>query len=40
MTTRDDRTAAFHDLHVAGCFVMPNPVSTFQGLPNVDALLS
>lgn len=25
MTTYDDRTAAFHDLHAAGCFVMPNP---------------
>lgn len=25
MTTYDDRIAAFHDLHAAGCFVMPNP---------------
>jgi 2-methylisocitrate lyase-like PEP mutase family enzyme len=25
MTTRDERIAAFHRLHAAGCFVMPNP---------------
>ena len=25
MSVQDDRTAAFHDLHSSGCFVMPNP---------------
>lgn len=25
MKPRNDRTAAFHELHGAGCFVMPNP---------------
>jgi 2-methylisocitrate lyase-like PEP mutase family enzyme len=25
MTVQDDRVAAFHRLHAAGCFVMPNP---------------
>ncbi|WP_182376775.1 isocitrate lyase/phosphoenolpyruvate mutase family protein [Nocardioides sp. WS12] len=25
MTTYDERTAAFHELHLSGCFVMPNP---------------
>jgi methylisocitrate lyase len=25
MDARDDRTAAFHQLHESGCFVMPNP---------------
>ncbi len=25
MSVRDDRVAAFHRLHEAGCFVMPNP---------------
>lgn len=25
MTVQDDRVAAFHRLHSAGCFVMPNP---------------
>lgn len=25
MTVQDDRVAAFHQLHAAGCFVMPNP---------------
>ena len=25
MTTHDDRVDAFHRLHAAGCFVMPNP---------------
>ena len=25
MTTQQDRVAAFHSLHSAGCFVMPNP---------------
>lgn len=25
MTRQDDRVAMFHDLHSAGCFVMPNP---------------
>lgn len=25
MPALDDRRAAFHDLHAAGCFVMPNP---------------
>lgn len=25
MTAQDDRVAAFHRLHSAGCFVMPNP---------------
>ncbi len=25
MTTLDDRVTAFHRLHAAGCFVMPNP---------------
>jgi 2-methylisocitrate lyase-like PEP mutase family enzyme len=25
MTVQDDRVAAFHRLHVDGCFVMPNP---------------
>jgi 2-methylisocitrate lyase-like PEP mutase family enzyme len=25
MTEQDDRVEAFHELHAAGCFVMPNP---------------
>jgi 2-methylisocitrate lyase-like PEP mutase family enzyme len=25
MTVQDDRVAAFHGLHLSGCFVMPNP---------------
>jgi 2-methylisocitrate lyase-like PEP mutase family enzyme len=25
MDSQQDRAATFHDLHAAGCFVMPNP---------------